>query len=80
VVAVGKIKHLKSVYMEEWETLKSCFPPEKWKECKLTLPSPTWQHMQLRVETAYKPTAYSSDREYFIDLAAAYAAELSSLY
>jgi methionine synthase II (cobalamin-independent) len=80
VVANRKIEHVQSAYLEEWESLKSLLPPEKWKECKLTMPSPTWQHMQLAKGTAYAPSAYSSDKEYFTDLAAAYATEICTLY
>ena len=80
VVAIGKIKHVQSAYLEEWSTLKSLLPEEKWKECKLTMPSPTYQHMQLAVGTAYSNSVYPSDKEYFTDLAAAYAAEFHALY
>lgn len=80
VVATGKIKHVKSPYLEEWEALKSLLKPEQWKDGKLTIPSPTWQHMQLAKGTSYSPSVYSSDREYFIDLAAAFKAEFLTLY
>ncbi len=46
VVATGKIKHVKSVYGDEWAVLRGLLPESKWRECKLTMPSPTWQHMQ----------------------------------
>lgn len=45
VVATGKIKHVKSPYLEEWKTLKSLLKPNQWKDGKLTMPWPTWQHM-----------------------------------
>lgn len=80
VVATGKIKHVKSPYLEEWETLKGLLKPEQWKAAKITVPSPTWQHMQLAKETAYSSSAYSSDQEYFTDLAAAFKAEFQTLY
>jgi methionine synthase II (cobalamin-independent) len=80
VVATGKIKHVKSPYLEEWETLKGLLKPEQWKDAKLTIPSPTWQHMQLAKGTAYSLSVYSSDKEYFTDLAAAFKAEFQTLY
>jgi methionine synthase II (cobalamin-independent) len=80
VVATGKIKHVKSPYLEEWETLKGLLKPEQWKEAKLTIPSPTWQHMQLAKGTAYSSSVYQSDIEYFTDLAAAFNAEFQILY
>lgn len=79
VVATGKIKHVKSAYLEEWEVLKSLVPEAQWKECKITMPSPTWQHMQLAKGTAYS-SVYSSDKEYFKDLAAAFKSEFLALY
>jgi methionine synthase II (cobalamin-independent) len=80
VKATGKIRHVKSAYMEEWNTLKSLLPMEQWKECKLTIPSPTWQDMQLADGTAYTSTAYSSSTDYFADLALAFRAEIQALY
>jgi methionine synthase II (cobalamin-independent) len=80
VVATGKIKHVKSPYLEEWETLKGLLKPEQWKDGKLTMPSPTWQHMQLAKGTAYSSSVYSSDKDYFTDLAAAFKAEFTTLY
>lgn len=80
VVTTGKIKHVKSAYLEEWETLKSILPARTWRECKITIPSPTWQHMQLRLGTAYSSSAYNSNKGYFTDLATAFAAEMHTLY
>jgi methionine synthase II (cobalamin-independent) len=80
VVATGTIEHVRSPYLEEWETLKSLLPKDQWKDCKITMPSPTWQHMQLAKGTAFSPTIYSSDKHYFADLAAAFQAEFLSLY
>ena len=80
VVATRKIKHVKSPYLEEWETLKGLLNLEQWKDAKLTMPSPTWQHMQLAKGTAYSSSVYSSDKDYFADLAAAFRAEFAALY
>ncbi|KAJ5960766.1 uncharacterized protein N7479_007916 [Penicillium vulpinum] len=80
VVAVDRVRHVESTYMSEWKALRSLLPREKWHECKLTMPPITHLHMQMGVGTAYRPEAYSSDEEYFQDLAAAYAAEWQLLY
>ena len=80
VVAINKIRYLNSPYLREWEYLRSLLPREQWRECKLTIPSITWQHMHLAQNTAYDPSTYSSDREYFTDLAQAYRKEFQTLY
>jgi methionine synthase II (cobalamin-independent) len=80
VVATGKINHVRSPYLEEWETLKGLLKPEQLKEGKLTMPSPTWQHMQLAKGTAYSSSVYPSDKDYFADLTAAFKAEFHALY
>lgn len=82
LVATGKIHWTKSAYGESWDLLKSAVPDASyWRKCKVTMPSPTYQHMQLKQGTAYTAeSGYRSDEEYFTDLAAAYVAELKSLY
>lgn len=91
VVATGQIQWTKPAYGDSWALLKQCVPdPSYWPKCKITIPSPTYQHMQLAKGTAYTPKAgaggaaqgfsYASDEAYFADLAAAYRAELRSLY
>jgi methionine synthase II (cobalamin-independent) len=80
VVTTGKIKHVAPVFLDGWETLKKTVPEDQWKYCKISIPSLTWEHFRLANGLAFTPEAYSSDREYFIDLAAAYRAELKILY
>jgi methionine synthase II (cobalamin-independent) len=80
VVTSGKIKHVAPVFLNGWETLKKAVPQEQWKYCKISIPSITWEHFRLANGTAFMPEAYQSDREYFIDLAAAYRTELKILY
>ncbi|GLI79456.1 hypothetical protein PoHVEF18_007791 [Penicillium ochrochloron] len=80
VIAVDRIKHTQSPYLPEWKTLQARVPQEQWKDCKLTMPPITHSHMQMAVGTAYRPNVYSSDQEYFKDLAEAYAAEFRVLY
>ncbi|OCL10830.1 5-methyltetrahydropteroyltriglutamate-homocysteine methyltransferase [Glonium stellatum] len=54
---------------------------ELWKECKMAMPTIAWQHMLLKVGTAWSPSSgYTSDKEYFEDLAAAYRQEIRTLY
>ncbi|KAJ5618481.1 hypothetical protein N7528_006592 [Penicillium herquei] len=80
IVAVERIRHTKCAYMSEWDSLRRLLPEEKWRECKLTMPPITHNHMQLANGTAYSPSAYTSDREYFQDLAKAYQKEFQELY
>lgn len=82
LVAVGRIRWTKSAYGDSWDLLKRAVPDASyWPKCKVTMPSPTYQHMQLKQGAAYAAASgYASDAEYFADLAAAYRAELRSLY
>ncbi|KAK2597394.1 hypothetical protein QQS21_006018 [Conoideocrella luteorostrata] len=79
VVAVSKISHERSAFLPTWNMLKQSLARDKWAECKMTMASITWPHVSL-AHGAYKPEAYTSDREYFTDLAACYRAELKALY
>lgn len=80
-IAVGKIEHTESPYLDEWLQLRRAVPEELWKECKFTMPPIPWEHMHLAVGTAYTSTSgYTTDREYFQDLAAAYVKEFQALY
>jgi methionine synthase II (cobalamin-independent) len=79
-VAEGKVEYKDSVYLEEWEYLRSLLPKSKWKNCKITMPSVSHQHNGLRPGRAYSKEAYSSDKDYFADLAAAYRQEIKVLY
>ncbi|KAI9661901.1 MAG: hypothetical protein M1821_009141 [Bathelium mastoideum] len=81
VVATGKIVYGQSPYLDEWLYLRSLVPEEKWGQCKITMPAPTWMHMQLKPGTAFSPTSpYSSDADYFADLADVYRKEIRTLY
>lgn len=79
-VATGKIKHVVSPNLPAWEMIKAATPPAHWKDCKISIPSITWEHIQLPKGGAARPEAYTSDKEYFADLAAAYRQELRTLY
>ncbi|KAJ4388651.1 hypothetical protein N0V93_006110 [Gnomoniopsis smithogilvyi] len=83
VVATGKITWTKPGYGDSWDLLKTLVQGGEvdLAKCKITIPSPTYQHMQLRPGTAFTAeSGYVSDEAYFSDLAAAYRAELRSLY
>jgi len=81
VVCTGKIHYRESPYLNEWETLRNLVPEHQWKDCKITMPAPSYQHIQLKPGTAFtKDSGYSSDEQYFDDLAKAYAAEFKTLY
>ena len=80
VICTGKIKHVGSTYVEQWNYLKSIVPKERVQECKITLAAPEWYHMRYKQGRAYPKDVYASDKEYFADIAKAYQTELQILY
>jgi methionine synthase II (cobalamin-independent) len=80
VVCTGKIKHMGSTYIDEWNFLKSLLPADRVKEAKLTLPAPEWYHLRYQTGRAYPKEVYANDAEYFADIAIAYREELKILY
>ena len=80
VICTGKIKHVGSTYVDQWEYLKNIVPKERVHECKLTLAAPNWYHLRYREGRAYPKAIYSTDAEYFADIAVAYQTELRILY
>jgi methionine synthase II (cobalamin-independent) len=80
VICTGKIRHAGSTYVDDWNFLKSLLPKEKHPEAKLTLAPPDWYHLRYKTGWAYPKDVYSSDSEYFADIAEAYRTELKILY
>jgi methionine synthase II (cobalamin-independent) len=80
VICTGKIKHVKSPYLEKWKYLRSCVPKKQWRDCKFTMPPAPFFHLRLAPGKCYPNDVYSSDEEYFADLALAYQAEFRALY
>ncbi|KAI0178632.1 UROD/MetE-like protein [Hypoxylon sp. FL1284] len=81
VICTGKIEYKESPYLAEWLELRNSLPEHLWGEAKFTIPAPNYQHIQLRPGTAYTAeSGYTSDEEYFADLARCYAAEFQTLY
>ncbi|KAI8628876.1 hypothetical protein F5Y19DRAFT_99915 [Xylariaceae sp. FL1651] len=81
VVCTGKIAYEESPYLAEWLSLRANLPEDLWGAAKFTVPAPNYQHIQLKPGTAWTPeSGYTSDQEYFDDLAKCYAAELQTLY
>ncbi|KAK5166568.1 uncharacterized protein LTR77_008111 [Saxophila tyrrhenica] len=81
VICTGPIRWTKPAYLEEWRMLTANVPKEKWHECKLTMPAPSYQHIQLKPGTTYTVSSgYTSDEQYFADLAKAYVSEMMALY
>ncbi|KAF8251110.1 UROD/MetE-like protein [Wilcoxina mikolae CBS 423.85] len=66
-LCTGKIKHVKSVYLPQFEELKKFIEPEEVKNIKMTLAAP-------------ECSVYANDEEHFNDIAAAYRTELEILY
>ncbi|TVY83586.1 Uncharacterized protein LSUE1_G001232 [Lachnellula suecica] len=80
VICTGKIKHVGSTYVDQWNYLKNLLPEERQSEAKLTLAAPNWYHLRYKKGQAYSKSVYANDEEYFEDIAAAYRAELKILY
>ncbi|KAI1451392.1 UROD/MetE-like protein [Annulohypoxylon moriforme] len=81
VMCTGKIEYKESPYLSEWLELRDNLPKDLWSQAKFTIPAPNYQHIQLKPGTAWtKDSGYTSDQEYFDDLAKCYAAELQTLY
>ncbi|KAK5683377.1 hypothetical protein LTS10_004908 [Elasticomyces elasticus] len=81
VICDGKISHTgKSSYIGQFEYLKSIVPKEKHGDIKMTLAAPNWYHLRYKEGKAYPKDVYSSDKEYFADIAEAYRTELKILY
>jgi len=76
VLCTGKIKHVGSTYVDQWEYLKSKVPAEEVKHCKITLAAPNWYHLRYREGVAYPKSVYANDAQYFADIAKAYQEEL----
>ncbi|KAK6084893.1 hypothetical protein SCUP234_03076 [Seiridium cupressi] len=80
IVCTGKIKHVGSSYIKDWEFLKALVPADRVKELKITLAAPEWYHLRYKKGKAYPSDVYATDAEYFADIAAAYRTELQILY
>jgi methionine synthase II (cobalamin-independent) len=81
VICDGKISHTgNSSYIGQYEYLKSITPKEQHGQIKMTLAAPNWYHLRYKEGQAYPKDVYSSDEEYFADIAKAYQTELKILY
>jgi methionine synthase II (cobalamin-independent) len=80
VICTGKIKHVGSTYIDQWNYLKNLLPKERQHEAKLTLAAPEWYHLRYKTGRAYPKSVYANDAEYFADIAKAYREELRILY
>ncbi|KAH8808005.1 hypothetical protein F5884DRAFT_673933 [Xylogone sp. PMI_703] len=80
VMCTGKIKHVGSTYVDQWNYLKNLLPKDKVASAKLTLAAPNWYHLRYKTGRAYPKDVYKNDAEYFADIAAAYREELRILY
>lgn len=79
-VCEAKVTYLRSPYLDNWRMLKNSVPADRVGDCKFTMPPPCYFHLRLDSGKSYSPDAYGSDDEFFADLAAAYRAELRTLY
>ncbi|KAF7193492.1 hypothetical protein HII31_05166 [Pseudocercospora fuligena] len=80
VICVGKIKWVKSSYLDHFMFLKNLVPPDQVKCIKMTLASPEWYHMRYKPGKAFPKDVYANSRECFDDIAAAFREEIRVLY
>jgi len=73
---MGKIKHVGSTYVDQWNYLKSLLPKERIGEAKLALAAPEWYHLRYNTGKAYPKEVYANGAECFVDIAKAYRTEL----
>ncbi|KAH0603787.1 uncharacterized protein H6S33_007446 [Morchella sextelata] len=78
-LCTGKIKHVKSGYLPQFEALKALVEPSEVKNIKLALAAPEWYHLR-HGENAYDKSIYANNEEHFNDIAVAYRTELEILY
>lgn len=79
-ICTGKIQYKESPYLDNWKLLRNTVPQSQWSECKFTMPPPCYFHLRLAKGKCYNTDVYKSDEEFFGDLAAAYRAEVKTLY
>lgn len=82
VIAGGKLSHPKTpgANLHELKLVQESLPESEWKDIKLTVITPAWFHMRYKQGKAYTPEAYTSDADYFADVAKVYQEELDALY
>jgi methionine synthase II (cobalamin-independent) len=80
VICTGKIKHVRSSFLHEFEYLKSLVEPDRVKDIKMSLSSLELYHLIYKQGHAYPSSVYASDDEYFADLAVAFREEAKILY
>lgn len=84
VIAGSKLSHggseKSSSNLHELQLVQAALPKEKWGNIKLTMITPAWFHMRYKQNRAWAEGVYSSDAEYFKDVAKVYQDELDMLY
>ena len=66
----AKIQHPgQSANIGQFEYVKTLVPQDRWGDIKMTLPAPEWYHMRYIEGKAYPSSVYSSDKEFFADIA-----------
>lgn len=79
MVVKGKIGHPNNIEVENFKFLQSIVPQDKHHQIKITIPSPTMLHFR-GGRKAIDEAAYPNLDDFFIDVAAAFRAEVEALY
>ncbi|KZT63901.1 UROD/MetE-like protein [Daedalea quercina L-15889] len=78
-ICESRLKRTKPFYVGQYEALKALTKPEEHKNLKITLCAPEWFHLR-HGPYAYPKSVYTTDDEYFADVAKAYREEIQDLY
>ncbi|KAM3561256.1 hypothetical protein ARSEF4850_003321 [Beauveria asiatica] len=77
---IAALKKTGKQYPMAVKMLRDTLPSDQWRLCKFTMPPPCYFHLRLARGKCYSSEAYSSDSEFFADLAVAYQQEIQALY
>ncbi|KZT53885.1 UROD/MetE-like protein [Calocera cornea HHB12733] len=75
-LCTSKIRRIKPCYVPWFQFLAKSVSPEDVKHLKISIVSPEFLHLRHAPGYVYTSEAYSSDNEYFADIAQAYRVEL----
>lgn len=79
-ICTGKIRHVRSSFINEFRYMKSLVELERVKDIKVTVSSLELYHLIYKQGCAYPASLYASDDEYLADLAEAFRQEVKILY
>nr|VWP00450.1 Transcriptional repressor TUP1 [Ganoderma boninense] len=79
LITVDKLRRAEPLYADDFDFVKSILGPEDISKLKVTMCAPEWLHFR-HGSYACESSAYTSDTEYFADLARIYREEIQDLH